>query len=320
MVPDARAEGGSLRTGRAPTKPRLAGGLALQATSVSAHLADGHPGGLGVYRVHSRYRRVVNLTPDDPEPATPADLVTLAEPAVGNLPNGALVPGLAARLPGILPGTGATWDRWVIRLGGTAVHLEGATRWEPTIVPLTERAGLGDRLREARALLEARAPAGGLVRPEGTPLARAGGRVAALVDALEARDAFAACRAAEGLVGLGWGLTPSGDDLLVGLLAALWGRALKGPQRAVRDALAACVRRAAVATGDVSACYLHHAAAGRVTERLRALAAALVGGGDLEPAMASALAVGSTSGADGVLGLLNGLALWRAAHERRGVR
>lgn len=103
------------------------------------------------------------------------------------------------------------------------------------------------------------------------------------------------------LVGAGPGLTPSGDDLLAGLLVAAHATGhsrLAGWQQATRDALA--VRR----TTAVSRGLLHHALDGWATPELAAFLVAVCGG---DPARAATrlLAVGHSSGAALAAGALH---------------
>ena len=105
-----------------------------------------------------------------------------------------------------------------------------------------------------------------------------------------------------GLLGLGPGLTPAGDDLLAGLLVGLANR----PE--IRDPLAAAVLRHAPArTTWLSAELLRLAAGGLAAPPVARVADALAGHGspvDLESATAELLAIGHTSGAALARGLL----------------
>ena len=112
------------------------------------------------------------------------------------------------------------------------------------------------------------------------------------------------------LVGLGPGLTPSGDDALVGLLAVLQRLAPAGAPwlgQLLRPAVARRLDR----TGDISAHYLRLAVAGHVGERLVAICDALAAGtvDDAQAAAAAVVAGGATSGADALLGILSGVRL-----------
>lgn len=120
---------------------------------------------------------------------------------------------------------------------------------------------------------------------------------------------------AEAMIGLGPGLTPSGDDMLAGLLATL---VHLPPDRAVTALLAAVRRRVRErATGRttlLSACLLDDALDGAVAApfaRLLRVIAEVLQGPDsgqvdrsvaLRDAVDAVLAIGSTSGADLLLG------------------
>nr|BFE81405.1 hypothetical protein GCM10020093_040060 [Planobispora longispora] len=117
--------------------------------------------------------------------------------------------------------------------------------------------------------------------------------------------------AAEQLVGLGPGLTPSGDDMLAGLLVALrhLGTAT-GTGRAVwlADWLAAAVTfDARGRTTPISATLLHCAARGEASGEVLAVLRGLAGRQSLEPALHRLLQLGHTSGADLAWGLRIGL-------------
>ncbi|WP_068924781.1 DUF2877 domain-containing protein [Planobispora rosea] len=117
--------------------------------------------------------------------------------------------------------------------------------------------------------------------------------------------------AAEQLVGLGPGLTPSGDDMLAGLLVALrhLGTAA-GVGRAVwlADWLAAAVTfDARGRTTPISATLLHCAARGEASGEVLAVLRGLAGRQSLESALHRLLQLGHTSGADLAWGLRIGL-------------
>ncbi|MEU0565669.1 DUF2877 domain-containing protein [Nonomuraea sp. NPDC005983] len=120
-----------------------------------------------------------------------------------------------------------------------------------------------------------------------------------------------AVSAAEQLVGLGPGLTPSGDDVLAGLLVTLrqLGRAA-GTGRAVwlADWLAAAVTYdARTRTTAISATLLHCAARGEASPEVIAVLRGLTGGQALEPALRRLHRLGHTSGADLAQGIAIGL-------------
>jgi len=134
-----------------------------------------------------------------------------------------------------------------------------------------------------------------------------------------------ACAAAAGLVGLGPGLTPSGDDFLCGLLAALrCGDAERGGLGRFLAAFRVRLPELRSRTTAVGAAYLDNAAAGAVAPAILRLARVLSNAGakagensdaprfgDFRAAARAALddlcAIGHSSGADTATGLLIGL-------------
>jgi hypothetical protein len=114
------------------------------------------------------------------------------------------------------------------------------------------------------------------------------------------------------LIGLGSGLTPSGDDLLVGYMAGLR-CAAKGRTERLNfiSTLSEIIVHLSQDTNDISRTYLYHAARGKVSSRLVNLASAVCAGSrHIQDCAKSAMQSGHTSGMDAVTGLLFGLAAW----------
>ena len=132
------------------------------------------------------------------------------------------------------------------------------------------------------------------------------------VDTDRARHAILALVVGEGhptcaLLGEGPGLTPAGDDVVAGALAAceLFGH--KSALQAVPEILA----RAPRATTALSAALLSCAAAGQVVPEAARFLSALSGRGDVGTALAGLRSVGATSGtalAVGIVAALEGVA------------
>lgn len=188
--------------------------------------------------------------------------------------------------------------------GGLEVRLAGARRVDTALpsaapspdVPLalahalaTVRGGL---LPVAAALLSRTAP------PEDALARLAGPALARLLAATAAADAPACVEAARPLVGLGPGLTPSGDDCLLGWLAG-----------------ARCASPAARRLADLTGPGLLAAGAERTGRLSRAFLAAALAGAVAEPVLrfvtrpdpegvAALLALGATSGSDFLAGYL----------------
>lgn len=148
-----------------------------------------------------------------------------------------------------------------------------------------------------------------------------------LADACLAGDLAYVVDSAERIVGLGPGLTPSGDDALAGLLLALrlLGGAVPGGGRAVwlADWLGVAVTaHARDRTTSLSATLLHCAARGQASFEAGAVLRGIAGQDPLVPAARRLIATGHTSGADLAWGLLLGcraaLALSAARPSLRG--
>ncbi|MDX1377016.1 MAG: DUF2877 domain-containing protein, partial [Burkholderiales bacterium] len=163
-----------------------------------------------------------------------------------------------------------------------------------------------------RALLAAAEPRGfGTLlarRRPAFPLERAAARVRALASAYRADDPEAVCAASIPLLGLGTGLTPSGDDLAG---AALFGRRLRASRkRAWNRAAAQLAREARHRSHAVSAALFRDLVRGESFAPLHAIADALVA--DDHPAALSEaralVAIGHSSGWDMFTGLVIGIA------------
>lgn len=134
-------------------------------------------------------------------------------------------------------------------------------------------------------------------------------RLDALRHAWVKGDAEGACQAALPLYGMGLGLTPSGDDVLAGLLLVLtrWG-SLTPFGRADGGLARRLVEGARGRTTAISACILHSAAEGYADERLLHALDGIVTGKPSPEACAELLArYGGSSGVDALLGMAVGL-------------
>jgi hypothetical protein len=197
----------------------------------------------------------------------------------------------------------------LIRTTRAALRLHHARVWRPEELTLRlPPPHLVARLRDAGRSLDRFVGRSRILRCE------AAGTVAELANACRDLDPASAVPAALKLVGWGEGLTPAGDDFLVGLLAGLEAMASgDAPRSQLRGAIAASVRAAVGRTTRIAAHYLSLAADGHYNERLVRLRNALLAGHDwcpVEAALSRMLAVGATSGADTASGLLTGLSVW----------
>jgi uncharacterized protein DUF2877 len=122
-----------------------------------------------------------------------------------------------------------------------------------------------------------------------------------LAEGVRARDPVAFIEGALGLIGLGEGLTPAGDDCLVGALAVL--HRFARSWLCARPEISATVGRAgAVATTTVAHEFVAHALAGRFADSLIDLLTA-ESADEVGRAAAQLLRSGATSGADTLCGV-----------------
>ncbi len=138
-------------------------------------------------------------------------------------------------------------------------------------------------------------------------------RVRSVLRAIRAGKTSDLERETKNLVGLGPGLTPSGDDVLSGLMATLAISALnlKGGVEKVREINERIALAARTRTTSLSQEYLSHAARGETNQHFLELIKNVLTGGpeDAKRATELVLRVGETSGTDTVLGVLLGFQL-----------
>jgi hypothetical protein len=147
-------------------------------------------------------------------------------------------------------------------------------------------------------------------------LERAVGTISVLIDATHNLQVDAAVAAFRPLIGLGPGLTPSGDDFIVGYLTGLWSTAGSDSSRLrFISSLGTWLSQASTGTNAISRTYIKSAVNGNVSEPIATLAQRFGWGESMDSvrqATRTALQVGHTSGTDGVLGLLLGCIAWAA--------
>ena len=132
-----------------------------------------------------------------------------------------------------------------------------------------------------------------------------------LIASTEHFDVEGSTQAARSMIGLGPGVTPSGDDILIGFLMSLWSRAKENPARlSFLHTFGEILMRIAAQTSEISRTYLYHATQGHFSSSLSNLAEAIASNRNVESATQMAMRVGHSSGMDAVTGLLMGLRLW----------
>lgn len=143
--------------------------------------------------------------------------------------------------------------------------------------------------------------------PHARPAARLTALAGAMGDAIAQRDPGALDAITCQLVGNGHGLTPSGDDILTGCLAALWRLScLDHAMHPLLSSFCATLKCQLHRTNEVSRHYLGLAIRNRFVQPLDELRQCCLGEPDavqLRGACRQALRMGSSSGFDGVTGL-----------------
>jgi hypothetical protein len=281
------------REERLATAPRAI----LSLASVGYLVPDGEFAG----SVHSVFARACNFIRGE-------ELWTLLAP---DGDPGPTVLRLARSVPCDLRRLFAAGERLACRAGiartqRVAFRIRGVPVWRPG--PLEACLAFASIDTHLRRALQTLAPCGGIAD-------------AAPCNALEA-----ACRTLDGgralpalrrLIGRGEGLTPAGDDFLVGLVAGLERLTAGDAERArFLGALAKGIEADTVRTTPIAAHALRQAVRGHHGAAVLALREALLCDADFErvaQALAALLCIGASSGAAMASGLLAGLRAWGPA-------
>jgi hypothetical protein len=270
------------------------------------------------FAVHSSFRHALNLVSEA------GGWLTLVDAACDNLPSGARV--------SVPP----DWD-WQARarqgerisVDGARLHgadwqveLADAACWRPSAARGDDGCPSPGVLAARHGFVAARLRAhcvghgvnGALQWLPGWP---AQGRAVNLSPFDEPATLDATVRA---LVGFGSGLTPDGDDYLLGYLAALW-RARGEPEiDAHRHALSATLHAQLHRTNDISRHYLELALEGHFSEsvdRFLMVASNRTECGNIAAAADAVMRWGAASGVDCLAGILHGMRAWREVFQMR---
>jgi hypothetical protein len=201
-----------------------------------------------------------------------------------------------------------------LSVGSLQISMDAPRLWDPTPDWAAVRRLFADHAELPNVLLTLAlevAPAGSLLdlvtssrlRPTSAMLERAWRGAVELDHGLRVGSLGQSIAGAQRLAGLGGGLTPAGDDFIVGVLLAGWA----GLYGEGRERLgAAIVEAAAPATTLLSAAYLRSAVRGECTAHWHELFNSLLRS-DAEVArgaIGSLMSVGHTSGADAFAGFV----------------
>ena len=273
-------------------------------------------------RVHSVYRQACNIELEHGE------LLTLLGPETGNVPHGirCALPEPADFRPWLRPAQAVSANGLSLHVteAGLAIDLSAAARWycglDRCAIDLCAETSV-HALRSVRRVLWEQGPESGfgpLLKHDAapsSPLERAmQKRLSQALPALSCAgsnlDCATASRALAQLAGLGPGLTPSGDDFIVGYLAALYGRCTGEPLlRPYLSGLSGSIRQFALTANLISRQYLLNALGGEFSESLAQVVWGIAAHDKLRLRQSAErlVRVGHSSGADSLLGLLFGL-------------
>lgn len=294
--------------------------VALRATSWDAALEEtlsssDHARRLGDLAVHSVHCRVVNIRCGD-------ELIALADDRLDDAPWTVRVPIADLPLSHMRVGDHVEFqgDGLTVRTADAAIRVE----LDPAVRRIRTAVGAAPSpaaLRDARTALAAFAPpvATTAFGRASAPMIAAGiqrmrGEASALLHGAGSDRAVAL--AAQRLIGLGEGLTPSGDDILTGLafVAAHPGFGL-APLLAP---LSAAVHGGVEATTLLSTVTLRAALSGRARSRLHDLIESIIDGSParIRADAAETASIGHTSGYDILTGIRLALDLAETSHSR----
>lgn len=272
--------------------------------------------------VHSVFDASINLRADHHE-----GLITVLISDHYDLPQGIRLDAQGFTFQSLTVDLPVTCRGRIMRFGSfpLTIDLGGATVWDGrlsrTIIdtqkPSTERAWstIWQSLNREQRLKQTDLIAGDLFQADtGSLLTRNLSQpVRQLVAGTKHFDAHAAAAAAKEMIGLGPGVTPSGDDILIGYLAGLWSTAAQHHQKLeFLSSFGGLLLTLAKETNEISRTYIHYAIKGEFASSIIALLRAISNAEEqsILSAVKAAMRVGHSSGMDSATGLLLGLVAW----------
>lgn len=137
-----------------------------------------------------------------------------------------------------------------------------------------------------------------------------------LKEAMRTDDLEECVRLGRKLMGLGQGLTPSGDDILLGLFCVVLME--NSPLKALKGFPETLLAEADSLTNDLSLWGLKRAAKGQVREKVSGFVRDLAQGREITDSLESILDIGHSSGKDITIGILTGFELILDKEEANG--
>jgi len=236
-------------------------------------------------RIHSIFARALNILWHD------GGLITLHGPGLLAAPFAAALASLP-EAASLTVGSGVFWRDSRIHLGSLILDVESATLVDTMLYPTAENPGL--RFVPAIAAAVAKVVPGLSSHRSRTARRQ-------LADGIASGDAQTFVTGAYGLIGLGEGLTPAGDDCLVGALAVLhrFASSWLADHPEIRTEIATVLRHGTTAVGRN---FILHALEGTFSEYILRLVTAS-SDHDLHQAVRALAETGGTSGLDTLDGM-----------------
>lgn len=256
------------------------------------------------WRVHSVFASACNFIVHD-------QLITLVARRAGGGPTTLLLRNPAARSMERLFDIGEVVSVRPAELRSSRVvlRLQHANLWCPLAArPLVARMEIEENLAIVRTRLAQRLRPTSVIDDRAVPVIDA---LTCATRALDSEDTT--LNLVERLVGWGEGLTPAGDDFLVGWIAGLDALAITPERRRFRATVGPALARLAARTTPIAAHFLSLAAAGHYVEVIEQVRDAVLCESNrvaVHRAVDATLVIGATSGADMLSGLLRAIEAW----------
>ncbi|MBV7505508.1 DUF2877 domain-containing protein [Bacillus sp. sid0103] len=261
--------------------------------------------------VHSIFNKTINL-----KCLNDGELYTIASTKIDNGPNTLLIDINSFREVDLALNDKVYGAKKVLSITNKlAITVERAEKWEsnlPDYPECSER--LSANLVKMKHYIHSQGKAGGM-KPDTASknifvkeMSRLlNERSRALVYEVSNNRGSNALQSAAGLIGLGPGLTPSGDDYLVGFISTL--HLPNCPCHVFKELGEQIVKMAKPLTNEISYMALKKASIGSVRESLIHLLDSLVNGTENEmlQSLKNVLEIGSSSGTDIALGIVSGI-------------
>ena len=248
-------------------------------------------------RILHVFDHACNLTNEDRE------VVSIVTPRIGNGPFSLVVEPELFFPEHVDAQTPVSVEANQIRLGDLLISTDSATQWNPR--PNWERLHAS---RDSIPNLSIHLPARSL--PVRLPTHHSQfpiHLIPSLTSAFTHADIPTAKQTASHLAGLGIGLTPSGDDIIMGAIYAAW---IIHPREIASVLGSEVAETASALTSSLSAAWLKSAGRGEAGSLWHQLFEGMLTGGNIQSPIHKILDIGHTSGADALTGFTSVMTCW----------